>query len=155
MDFGGFGDPSDPTGGFGGPSEPILPPDTEGLPLPDTLPDSGDLDGLEPDWCEQLGDLCVALFEQAVAGLLGDPYLDLLASVEPDCICHDYDPNQVFIGADRRRASRFRCRYRPTSTDLPRAGHYREHRQRDGAGIKVPHTAQYPRRAISCSVGHL
>jgi hypothetical protein len=101
-DFGGFGDPTDPTGGFGGPSEPILPPDDGGLPPPgvppDPPPDSGGPGGLGPGLCETLGDLCVALFEQAVAGVLGDPYLDLLASVEPDCICHDYDPNQIFIG---------------------------------------------------------
>lgn len=99
-DFGGFGDPTDPSGGFGGPSEPILPPDDSGLPPTDipTPPDSGGVGGLGPGWCENLADLCVTLFEEAVAGVLGDPYLDLLASVEPDCICHDYDPNQIFFG---------------------------------------------------------
>lgn len=99
-DFGGFGDPADPSGGFGGPSEPILPPDEGGLPPPDipTRPDSGGGGELEPGWCENLTDLCATLYEEAVAGVLGDPYLDLLASVEPDCVCHDYDPNRVFIG---------------------------------------------------------
>ncbi len=96
-DFGGFGDPTDPTGGFGGPSEPILPPGDDGLPPP-IDPDSGGPGGLGPGWCENLGDLCVTLFEEAAAGVLGDPYLDLVASVEPDCICYDYDPNQIFIG---------------------------------------------------------
>ena len=30
--------------------------------------------------------------------LLQDPYVDLIASVEPDCLCHGYYPNQVFVG---------------------------------------------------------
>ncbi len=91
----GHGGPVDPLGGPEGPSEPILPPD---LPLPDPPPDPGGPGSVDPGLCEHLGELCIALYEEAAAALLGDPFIDLIASVDPGCVCHDYDPNQIFVG---------------------------------------------------------
>jgi FAD/FMN-containing dehydrogenase len=91
---GGRGGPDDPIGGPDGPSELILPPD---FPVPDPPPEPGP-DAVDPGLCEHIGELCIALYEEAAAALLSDPHVDLLASVDPNCVCHDYDPNQEFVG---------------------------------------------------------
>ena len=49
------------------------------------------------DFCEMIPDICIGLFEAAVAATLNDQYLDLIASVEPNCLCSEYDPKQEFI----------------------------------------------------------
>ncbi|MFQ5657988.1 MAG: hypothetical protein ACE5G5_10635, partial [Candidatus Methylomirabilales bacterium] len=95
---GGFGGPADPLVGGDGQSEPILPPDNGAVPLPDLPPDGGDIGGIDPSFCEHIAELCMALFQQSAAAMLNDPYVDLIATVEPDCLCHQYDPNQIFIG---------------------------------------------------------
>ena len=77
-------------------TDPILPPDTGMFP-PGPLPDPDGPGGLDPGPCDDMGDLCMTLFQEAAAALLSDPYIDLIDSVEPNCLCHDYDPNQVFV----------------------------------------------------------
>ncbi len=96
---GGLGNPDEPPGGadpgLGDPTEPIFPPNGQ-PPLPDPPPDPAGL-GPAPGWCQDLGELCVTLLQESMASFLSDPYADLIASVEPDCLCHDYDPNQEFV----------------------------------------------------------
>ncbi len=95
----GFSDgsrrPGAPTGpdGF---TDPILPPDTETSPS-GPLPDPIGPGEPDPGLCEDLGDLCSTLFREAAAALISDPFVDVIASVEPNCLCHDYDPNQIFV----------------------------------------------------------
>ncbi len=82
--------------GLDGFIDPILPPDAE-MPPSGPLPDPVDPGYPDPGLCDDLGDLCVTLFQEAAAALLSDPFIDLIASVEPNCLCHDYDPNQIFV----------------------------------------------------------
>jgi hypothetical protein len=95
----GFGEgrPGYPPGGYpSGPSEPILPPDMP--PLPDPPPDDPVVPGFDPNICEHIAELCITLYQEAAAALMGDPFIDLLATVEPECLCHNYDPNLEFVG---------------------------------------------------------
>ncbi len=57
----------------------------------------------EPTLCEMTYDLCLALYEELLAALANDTYTDLIASVEPNCLCSNYDPNQVFVARPRAR----------------------------------------------------
>ena len=86
-----------PPGGYrpdpGGPSDPIFPPDH---PLPDPPPDPGGPGDLDPGFCDRLAELCIALYEHAAISLMGDPFRALIGSVEPNCVCHDFDPATVF-----------------------------------------------------------
>src|SRR5712692_1113786 len=91
----GRGRQGKPPGGLDGPSEPILPPDMPPLPDP---PEPGGPGDVDPGLCEHIGELCMELFQEATAALLTDPLIDLLATVEPNCLCHDYNPNQIFVG---------------------------------------------------------
>lgn len=77
-----------PTGGLIGPDEPDV-------PVPE--PDSGE-GTIGTDLCEQLFDLCTGLFEEAVAATLADEVVDLIAAVTPNCLKHDFDRNQSFVG---------------------------------------------------------
>lgn len=88
-------EPKAPTG-LDGFTDAILPPGAE-TPPPGPLPDP--VSPGEPDsgLCEDLGDLCAILFQEAAAALLSDPFIDLIDSVKPDCLCHNYDPNQIFV----------------------------------------------------------
>jgi len=72
---------------------PVIPPDGGTLPG-DPIGGGSGIPGLDP--CEQIADLCITLFEEMAIASLGDPFLDLVATVEPNCICYDYDPNQIF-----------------------------------------------------------
>jgi len=84
----------DPLGGPDG-SEPILPPD---FVPPGPQPDPLEPGGVDPGLCEHLGELCMEVYAESVFGLMNDPNIDLMATVEPSCLCHDYDPNQIFVG---------------------------------------------------------
>lgn len=77
-------------------TDPILPPDTE-TALSGQISDSVDPNAPGPGLCDDLGDLCVTLFQEAAAALLSDPFIDLIASVEPNCLCHDYAQDQIFV----------------------------------------------------------
>jgi hypothetical protein len=83
------------------------PPDEGYVPFPDGPGDPFPPGGFPPepeppappggDWCDQVHDLCLALYEEVQSALLRDTLTDLIATVEPGCLCSGYDPNQVFI----------------------------------------------------------
>lgn len=73
----------------------ILPPGPpKGFP---PEPEPGPDDGFEPSPCEQINDLCLGLYGEVLAAQLRDEFTDLIASVEPNCLCSNYDPNQVLV----------------------------------------------------------
>ncbi|HEX6187529.1 MAG TPA: hypothetical protein VFZ40_05585 [Pyrinomonadaceae bacterium] len=89
-------------GGFGGPvggdpvdegSEPIFPPGPEPDPGP-----GGEPPAVDPNMCEQIAELCMELYAESASGLISDPNIDLMATVEPNCLCHTYDAQQIFVG---------------------------------------------------------
>ncbi len=94
-------DGADPGGrpgseGLGDPSEPVLPPDM-GIPPPDGPTGDAGLGRPAEPGCGDVTDLCIGLFEESVAALASDPYVDLITSVTPDCLCSDYPPDREFI----------------------------------------------------------
>jgi hypothetical protein len=95
----GRGAPGRPGGDFP-PGEddltaPVYPPGVGGeMPPPPADPPDG---GFGSDFCAQITDLCLALYAEVLAAQLRDTYTDLIATVEPNCLCSTYDPNQVFI----------------------------------------------------------
>jgi hypothetical protein len=73
-------------------------PGRTGIPGPDPGPEPEPIPGFDgPDLCDMVQDLCIALFEEVTAATLRDEYVDLIGSVEPNCLCSNYDPNQVFV----------------------------------------------------------
>ena len=102
------GNPSGPGAGWGsgGPgggllggdpvnegSEWILPPGPEPEPGPGREPPA-----VDPDMCGHIAGLCMELFAESASGLMTDPNIDLLATVEPNCLCSNYNPQQIFVG---------------------------------------------------------
>lgn len=83
------------------------PPDEGFGPIPDGIGDPFPPDGIPPepeppagpggDLCDQVRDICLALYEEVLASQLRDTLTDLIATVEPNCLCSVYNPNQVFI----------------------------------------------------------
>jgi len=89
-------------GGVGGGGVPEVPEGDDWEPiLPDDIPQ--DIPEPEPpagagDICEQVGDLCAAVYEDAANAALReeDPNRTLLGVIEPNCLKYNYDPDTVF-----------------------------------------------------------
>lgn len=84
----------------GDPTPPPNRPPNGGLAPPAPGPGRGRV----PDLCDQIADLCISVFQETSVATLGDPLIDLIGSVEPNCLCHDYDPDQIFTARPRANA---------------------------------------------------
>ena len=86
-----LGIPADPDipGGPGG----LVPPDGPGEGPPRLPPPDG---GELQDPCASVMDLCLGLYQEMAAEALNDHLIDLIQTVRPNCLCHDFNPAQVF-----------------------------------------------------------
>jgi hypothetical protein len=76
------------------------------LPQDETRPDIGGEPPIDPagfegipgsDFCQQVLDLCLGMYEAASAASEGDSLLDLIGAVDPDCLCHgQFDPSRIY-----------------------------------------------------------
>lgn len=95
-----------PPGGDFPPGGGGFPPGDDDFTTPVLLPDPGsDFDppvdplgeGFGSDFCAQIAELCLALYAEVLDAQVRDTYTDLIAVVEPNCLCSTYDTNQTFI----------------------------------------------------------
>ena len=55
-----------------------------------------------PSPCDFIQDYCISVFQEALVSMGQDQWIDLIGSVEEDCICSSYDPATEFIARPKQ-----------------------------------------------------